>query len=486
MQSWFKEHRRRQTGARNNLSLASAYEGDPGVAPARMSSVGARERGSRRSNLWILVAIAILTIPFENEFSFSIGRISVAKLAILPLLFAVVVFQPKQLLSMSKQPVFLCAILFVAWGVVTEFFRPISDFDFILSIFQTVIFAALVGSVASNKFAFRRILISLALVCSLLAVYLILQFYGAVNVDVGSARDAGYLRKDALSNVGLATGLNILAYTVGMGAVIALAQFFGSRSLRAKIAWLSIYVLCAVGSFVPLSRGSFLALVGASLFVLVRNRRALIKPGTLTVLVGAVVLAFSLTPPALTERYASIRLDGQPEETRTGKVEGRTRVFRASIDNFPEYWKMGVGSGYFWWSWGPQKGFRKLGPHNGFFAAWIFYGLPGFLLLSLTCFLAARASPKSKKSSPEATALVGLLVLALFWIMFTHSLYIKSFGVILGLLMGATYQQAQIALRYKWAKRKLMDARSVSRLRRGGRPVARPLVGQYGLLRDRS
>jgi O-antigen ligase len=166
------------------------------------------------------------------------------------------------------------------------------------------------------------------------------------------------------------------------------------------------------------------------------------------------VLAFSFTPRALTERYGAFGSEGQLEEAKTGKIDARNRIFRATIESFPEYWAMGVGAGYYWKSWGPRKGFRGLGPHNGFFAAWIFYGIPGFLLIGLTCFVAARVCMKLGESSPEFAVLLGLLALALFWLMFTHNLYLKSFGVILGLLMGANYRRTRNHARSKAVQRR--------------------------------
>src|SRR5262249_37752599 len=154
--------------------------------------------------------------------------------------------------------------------------------------------------------------------CTALAVYLILEFYGAVSVGVGDLKEAGNLRQGALSDMSLSTGLNILAYTVSIGAVIALAQFFGSTTLKQRVLWAGVCILCAVGSFVPLSRGSFVALLGASLFVLLRYRRAVANPLTLLVLISVVVVAFALTPRALTQRYASLGSEGTSQEATTG------------------------------------------------------------------------------------------------------------------------------------------------------------------------
>jgi O-antigen ligase len=162
-------------------------------------------------------------------------------------------------------------------------------------------------------------------------------------------------------------------------------------------------------------------------------------------------VATVLTPRALTERYFALTAG---EEPRTGKVDGRMKILKAAAESLPAYWLLGVGNGNYWKKWGIENGFgRRIGdnwstsgPHNGFLTAWIFWGLPGLTLLCLLCVFVARACPRPDPKSVESTAIFGLLVLGLFWIMFTHSLYLKPLGLILGLLLGAVRRESHRVL----------------------------------------
>ena len=385
------------------------------------------------SRFWILVVLPVLAIPFENEYTF-LGY-SLAKLTIIPLFLAVVLFQPQQLSSMITQPVFMTGMAFVVWGAIVEAFHPFSNWQFHYSMFQMFFFAALIAVVTSNAIVFRRVLLALSFICSLLALYLVYNFYGSVNVDVSGWREASRIRGQAFAEIPLETNLNVLGYTVGMGSIIALAKLLVSNRMALRTLWGSLYVLCAVGSLMPLSRGAFIAVVGASIAVLCRDLRKSIKPERVLFVLAIMALVFMLLPGALTGRLSSLTPGGADE---SGKVEGRTQIFMTAVDSIAEYWVLGVGAGQFWQEWGWVHGFGTLGPHNGFLASWIYFGLPGLVLLCLICWVAAAVCLRQSDTSWEATALLGLLVLALVWLTLTHNLYFKAFSVILGLIMAAS------------------------------------------------
>ena len=152
-------------------------------------------------------------------------------------------------------------------------------------------------------------------------------------------------------------------------------------------------------------------------------------------------------PPALTERYSSL-LPG-PTVARQ-KTDGRLNLLRLTLNPISDYWGVGVGAGHYWDRWAVQNGLGRwlpngrpaaLGPHNAFLAAWIYFGLPGLALLCLICLSALRACFKSRTASPESTALLGMLGLVIVWLMFTHSLYLKLFGVVIGLIVGASQER---------------------------------------------
>jgi hypothetical protein len=373
-------------------------------------------------------------IPFENEYSlfgYGLGRLS-----IIPLAVAVVFLMPGKLFLVMKHPLFLATAAFVIWGAIVELFHPFSNWQFQLSLAQTGLFAALVGAVSLDRSVFRRTLLSIMLVCTILAFYLVYNYYELVNVDVTGWREGSRLRGAAFQELGLSTGLNVLGYLMGMGAVVALAKLLSSPKGGNRIVWASVFVICALGAFMPLSRGAFIAVLVGSAAVVLRNLGKLVRPGKILVMGGAVFLVFTLMPDALSERLSSLRPGGSVER---GRVEGRTQIYSAALDALPSYWSVGVGVGHFWQGrWGREHGFQGVGPHSGVLASLVYFGFPGLILLSLICFVAFRAIPKRTAGSWEADALIGLLAIAFVWLMFTHNLYFKPFGLILGLLIGAS------------------------------------------------
>lgn len=398
-------------------------------------------RKNAGSHLWILAVLPVLVIPLENQIR--IFGFSLAKLTIFPLLLSVLALNFKQWLIVLRHRVFVSAAAFVGVCAIIEGFHPQSDWDFIYRTLQMLVFGTLIAAVSIDKDTFQRLLYSIALVCSLIAIYLVYNFYGIVSLDVGGFKQAGTLRDKAFEQMSLETGLNILGYTVGLGAVVALAQLFTAKRNIVRILWGGIYMLCAIGSFIPLSRGAFVALVIGSMLVMSRNFAKVLKPELvmLFILIGIVVI--SLVPEALTQRYSVLN----PEQEITSKnKEGRLLIYTAALEALPEYWAFGVGAGNYWDDWAADHGFGRmnafgfgvLGPHNGFLAAWIYFGLPGFLLLCLMCISAAFACPRSKDQPLESAVLLGLLGLGLMWMLFTHSLYLKPFGVILGLIVGGS------------------------------------------------
>ena len=388
----------------------------------------------RASKLWILVVLPVLAIPFEDEYSFF--GYSLAKVTILPLFVAVILFQPARALSVCKHPIFLSGMAFLIWGGLAEAFHPSSDWKILNSMFQMFVFAALIASVSVNKVAFRRLLLSIPFICALLGLYLIYYYYGSVNIDAGNWREASRIRGHAFDDFSRETNLNVLAYTVGMGAIVSLAKVLAASKTGQRIFWGMVYAACALGSFTPLSRGALLAVLAGSTMILWRGlRKSSMRSGSLLSVLAVIAIVFALMPGALTARFSLFAPGGSVEEE--GRIESRTRIFTPLVEALPEYWALGVGTGNYFEGWNRTHGL-SLGPHNGFLAAWIYFGLPGLVLLCLICFVAGREFLRRADTSWEGSAVSGLLVLALVWLVFTHNLYFKAFGVVLGLAMAAS------------------------------------------------
>jgi len=396
-------------------------------------------RKAGRAGIWILVALPILAIPLENQYS--LFGLSLAKLTIFPLLLAVVVLYPRRLLSIWTDPVLVAASAFLAWGAISEALRPLPDWDFLYRVFQVFVLVALVAAVPNNRVGLERMLLAAMVASGMLACYLVLNFYQLVTTNVTDYHTASQLRVQAFEQASLRSNLNILGYTVGIGAIVALARLLGARRFWAWMFWGAIYLLCAVGTTIPVSRGAFIALICASALLLARSLMRSRGFAKLALVIGLAIVLFSLMPDALTARLVFLQTGS---EAQMQKQDARLRLLEAAVKSMPEYWAVGVGEGYYWGAWAAGKGFGQstlagtsvLGPHNGFLAAWIYFGMPGLGLLTLTCFFAARKCPHRANTTWEASALFGLACLGLQWLFFTHNLYLKEFGIILGLLIG--------------------------------------------------
>jgi len=412
--------------------------------------------------MWLLVLIPVLVTPFENQLA--IGGFSLAKCAIIPLLITVLLARTSSFISTLKQPVSVLWIAFLVWGVIAESLHRASDWELLYRMLQMFVFGALVASVLSGPEIMRRTLVGLLLVCALLACYLIINFYGIVNIDARDAMEAGAARLQ-ISKATMGTNLNQLGYTVGMGAVVALSRFLESRRLVARCLWGAVYLLCSMGLTVTVSRGAFLALAVVSILVTYRSLRKRLTPQKLILILVAGLVLYGLLPNSLTTRLASTMDD------QTGvaleKQEARRRVFTATIESLSEYWTLGVGAGNFWDGWGRSHGFytrsprgrTTLGPHSAFFAVWIYFGLPGLILFCMICYAAARQRPRREDKSWEASTVLGLMVLGVFWLIFTHDLYLKEFGLILGLALGGIWKQ-----RLNWLKRRSQNMIGITRV----------------------
>jgi hypothetical protein len=394
-------------------------------------------------HLWILAALAVLAIPFENQFS--LGGFGLGRLTILPLFAGVVFLQPRLWLSAWSNSIILAAMIFLSWGAFVEFVHPFSDWELLFRIFQMLVFATLIATVVAVPANFRRILFSLVVVCSIVGFYLVFNFYDLVSPDVLSVKEAATVRAQVADEMTLDENLNILGYTVGMGAITAFARFLVERRGSSRILWGGTFLLCALGVFSTLSRGAFIAVAGALGLMLWRLPTRRFGSQKALFAAGAVAVLLVLTPAALTERFSATG-----ETTVSGKVEGRMQLYTAALESMPQYWSLGVGEGQYWHEWAFNNGFGKItpfgtavaGPHNGFLAAWIFYGLPGLILLGLVCHCAAMHCPDRSDISWEAIATFGLLVASLIWLLFTHNLYLKIFGVILGLVIAASAKRS--------------------------------------------
>jgi len=287
-----------------------------------------RNAERRHDNIWVLVLVPILAIPFENQFT--IAGLSLAKLTIIPLLVAVVVFRYRLFLNRLRHSLFLLSAVFLSWGALLEAFHPASDWEFLYRILQMFVFGALVGSVLPNARIMKRILLGLLLVCSLLALYLIANFYGRVNVSGLNSLQADQLRFEAFKDMSLEVNLNMAGYTVGMGAVVAFSRLLEAKKHLVRCFWGGFYLLCVIGATSTVSRGAFVAVAVASCLMFWRSSRKSLTTQKLVFAVVATMAAYALLPQTLVTRLGSTA--DMTQDAALAKQEARQRIYTAAID----------------------------------------------------------------------------------------------------------------------------------------------------------
>ena len=418
--------------------------------PAFKSNVGKRREffaSEQKSWVWMLVALLIVLIPIEEQVT--IFGFSLTKLSIIPLIAATLKIGAERFGMVWRQPVFLVSYAFILWAALNEtLLHPHSDLEFVYRSLQMFAFAMLIAVALRTRIDRRRVLQTIAAVSSILAIYLVGNFYNSVDIGAAGFEAASQIRSAAFQEMALEENLNKLGWTVAMGSIVAFAGLLSSRHKWQKVAWGAVYVLCFVGATIPLSRGAALAVVIASAFMM---GKMLLKGRQLAIVIVALAVftaAAWLVPGAMVSRLTS-------STDNEKNVEARKQLYIAAYESFPEYWIVGVGAGNYWESWGRQHGFGRvssgwvevLRPHNSFLAAWVYYGLPGVSLLGLICFLAGRQYKRARGDSTEKLAVLGLLIIAILWLGATHVLYNKEFGLILGLLVSQTIRRRVVSVR---------------------------------------
>jgi len=429
-----------------------------GILRSRPKTKTVRRRAAE--NVWlpvILVALPIIAIPFENQYTFF--GVSLAKLTILPVGAVALLLYPSRLFRLLKEPVVVAGLLFVAWGAISETFHSNSNLEFLYRVLQMLIFATLIGTVVNTPRILSGVLAGVVAVSVLLALYLIFNFYGLVDIGGGDFKAASSIRKQAFEEMSLQVNLNILAYTVAMGAVIAAAKLLERGRILIRIIWGGAFLICAVGAMVPASRGAFLGLLCSCGVLVLRSVRSANRRASLILVIPVAIASFIFMPDSLATRLS---FSGKQDNVAIEKQEGRVRVYTAALESFPQYWAFGIGIGRYFNGWSQLNGFDGLGPHNGFLAAWIYLGLPSFLLLCLICVMAALQYQRMPGHWLDKQAILGLLVLALLWLLFTHDLYLKQFGVVLGLLVCAT--SANVGMSTRQLRRALSSRQRLMRI----------------------
>jgi hypothetical protein len=381
----------------------------------------------------LLIAITAL-IPLENNLPVIAGFSSI--FFIFALLAIYVICNRKNAFArVWLHPVFLVAYAMLLFCSVDEVFHPDPSYSQMFQITQMFAGAMLIASICRDHRALLAGIYGYVLAGFWMSLYLFLTVYGALSGTTATGfTEASHIREGAFSGVSLETNLNAMAIVAAQGAIVALALALKALSLRQRYLFTGLAALCLVGSFLPFSRSGVVIVAlscGAVLLAYGASARVVLLGFVLGI--GTLVAV----PDAVFARLT------YSTEVEGGKMEARAKVYTAAVENLPEYFLGGVGTGNFYGEWGRNTGWyfeeyeSVIGPHNCYIAMTVYWGVGGLVIFMCLLWQAYRCVPRRLDKDVLALALIGLSTSLLLLTFVSHILYNKMFSVGLGLLVGS-------------------------------------------------
>lgn len=389
-------------------------------------------RTKRIEQLMLFATVALL--PLEGQIS-DVRGIGFMFFVFGTLSLYVLLNRASMLDKVWMHPVFLTsyALLFII--SLLEITHPHSDYSEIFSCAQMIAGGIMVASLCRDQPALRAGIYGCIAAGLLVTVYLMLTTYGKLSgVTATDFSSASAVREEAFEGMDVGSNLNALAFFAAQGAVAALALTLKERASLRRFLFAIVTIVCVVGAFLPMSRGGILVLGIASAVVI--GTYGILRGRMMVVLALLAIGIWIFVPDAVFSRLVFRAQSYEP-----GKLEGRTQVYTAVIEQLPEYVVTGVGAGNFWKSWGRSHGFSYgrgvIGSHNCFSQTAIYWGLLGLLGVLAVIWQGYRCFPRSCETDALKLSLLGAILSLLPLMMVMHQLYAKQLSIGLGLLVGA-------------------------------------------------
>jgi hypothetical protein len=343
----------------------------------------------------------------------------------------------RMLAKILQHPVFIACYAFLLVGILLESLHTDSDYFEILRMAQMIAGAVSIACLCRDRRALHAGIHGYLLAGVCMSVLLFFTTFGVLSGATAiDFEQASRLRAATLEDNPLRANLNMMAFCAAQGTVVALALALFAKSIVMRVIFVGVTIVCAIASFLPMSRSGFVILVVSCASVMLAYGFRHVR----TLLFGfLLVVAVLLWVPDVV--FSRLSYSTEPVY---GQLEGRARINTAVMDHLPEYVFTGIGAGNFWKQWGYESGFvtgygSVVGAHNCFFQVTIYWGLPGLLALLLAVYQTIRYSLRRSGRDVLALSVTGIAVSLLLLLLVIHNIYTKEFSLGLGLLVASRY-----------------------------------------------
>jgi hypothetical protein len=408
----------------------------------------AAKAGSRTGRFdHILIIATIVFLPLQEQISIVAG--SVSGLSFMFLLFGTVggylaLTQPHAIQKAARQPLFLAAYGLLAVGFLFESMSPYTSYLELQRYAFMIGGGIIVAALCRDRKAVLAALYGYAISGIWLSLFLFINFYGSFGANAGSnLYEATAIRDSIFRENWLETGLNTIAFIIAQAFVVSLTLALTSRSRLQRRLFFAVLMLCAVATFLPMSRSGILiaGLAGAALIGSSTGKRL----RAVAAIAALAACVYIWAPrPAIIRLWSSVDssyFSSMSSSQASRDADARSKVYAAAVEHLPEYVTMGIGAGNFWSIWGRTHGFSPhrgvSGAHNSFLQVTIYWGIVGLLGLLCVTWQVIRCVPRRFGTDPLSLACFGIAVSLVLWLFFMHNIYSKEFSLGFGLLAGA-------------------------------------------------
>lgn len=398
----------------------------------------------------LLLMVIVALMPLQSELPV-IGGHSLLFLMFGLLGLYLVLCQLDVLRHVACHSVFKSCFAFILFAYLMEIFHGEPDFNFLFRIVLMFVGAIFVAALCRDRKSLLWGLYGIILGSITLSMILFATSYGYLaeqivqplhNTGDGLSHDLFYTasraRAEAYEISTLKNDMNSIAFHIVQGSLIALVLAVTAKKMYWKIIFLAIGGFCAIGAFIPASRGAIFIFALTSLILL--NAYGIMKIKVIAAL-GLVSIAILLLVPDVIVQRLTV-----DTSTRSGQhVEGRVYIYSNLIEYLPEYSLFGVGISDFHGKWGMNTKFRfqgsetVTGAHNYYAQVMIYWGIGGLVALIFVLRQTYRVFPRKSANDPLYLCLLSIAISVLIESLFTHVLPGKEFSIGLGLTVGSAY-----------------------------------------------
>ena len=400
---------------------------------SRSSNLG-QVRTNMLERMLLIATIGVLPLQwyYPTVFGMSLGFI-----VFLITAGYLMIFRMKMLREILFHPVFLAGYAMIGLGLFIETVHGGTGYSEILRIFFMLFGAIIIATLCRDRKALYWAMYGFLIAGVWLSFILIQTTYGTLST--AKADDflaVSHLREDLFHESLMGVDPNTMAFFAAQGVIVALGMGLMARSHILGVLFFAVGAFCLVAAFLPMSRGGILIFLISSAMIIYSH--GIMKPKILLA-AGLLTLGIMVWVPEIVFTRMTLSVDTNP----VAREEGRTRVYSAVVQHFPEFVLTGVGISHFWGNWGKKtklwKDNKVSGTHNCFAQITVYWGVLGLLALLAVIWQAIRCFPRGYGRDVLTLCLLGVGISVLLQSMLIHTLYSKEFSLILGLLAGGSF-----------------------------------------------